>query len=96
MYKTHSWNWKRNLKDSNCRYTYTNGFAVFAEGIDVSELVSFWHWREHEPFRQFVLYENNFGWMDCVGVETRGMGSLWLKVFVTWVGGGVRRRVHIS
>jgi len=38
---------------------------------------------EDEPVRQYVPYENIFGWMAVGQLNTEGMGALWQKTSVT-------------
>jgi hypothetical protein len=38
VYKTHSWDWKRNLKYNNRICACANGFVVLAEGLNVCRL----------------------------------------------------------
>jgi hypothetical protein len=36
---------------------------------------------------EFVLCEENFGWIDVWKLNPEGLGSLGLKAFATWGGG---------
>jgi hypothetical protein len=41
---------------------------------------------EDEPVREFVLYEDNFGWMDVWELNPEGVGSIRMTPFA--IGGG--------
>jgi hypothetical protein len=45
-------------------------------------------WLKDAAIRQFVLQENNFGWMDVWKLNAERLGSYWLKAFATGGGGG--------
>jgi hypothetical protein len=61
--ETHIWDWNRDLKYSNWGYAYCNGLLYWLKALTCSDLDCYYWWVQ-EPVRQFVLYENNFFWMD--------------------------------
>jgi hypothetical protein len=78
-YKTHRWNWKRNLKYSNWEYAYANGFVVLAEGFDMFTLESTANGGNMNSSGNLSLWKEL--WLDeCLGLEPSVMGSLQLKV----------------
>jgi hypothetical protein len=44
------------------------------------------------PIRELVLYQKDFGWMAFWELNPEALGSLWLKAFGIWRGGGSLRR----
>jgi hypothetical protein len=36
------------------------------------QTMAYYHWREHEPARQFVIYEKNFGCVDVWELNPKG------------------------
>jgi hypothetical protein len=71
----------------NWQYAYANRFPVLAAGLDMFRLGAIAK-HDNDPVRQFVLYKNNFSWMDDQKLIPEGIRSLWLKASVAWWGGG--------